>query len=76
MRGVRDELSLGELAPLLLAEVVEDDQNGVPFRLRGYPDECHRPLLVGAHVRLSECAVAREETGREVSQREGRPRLG
>ena len=76
VRSVRDELTLGELSALLLAQIVEHDQHGVAFRRRRDSHERERALLVRTHMRLRERGVACEETGCELAQRERRPRLG
>src|SRR5437762_764792 len=70
---IRHELALGQLAPLLLGEVVEHDQHRVAFRLCGDPDEAERALLVRAHVRLRERRVPFEEMPDELAQREAFP---
>ena len=76
VRRVRDELALGELAPLLLREVVEHDQHRVALGLRRNADERERMLFVRMHVRLRERRIGLEEARREPAQREGAPRLG
>jgi len=75
VRGVRDELALGELAPLLLGEVVEHDQHRVALGLRGDADERERAVVVGAYVRLRGRAVGVEQPLDELAQREALPRL-
>ena len=52
VRGVRDELALGQLPPLLLGQVVDDEQRPVGLGLGRDPDDAVRVLLVGRHVHL------------------------
>ena len=76
VRRVRDELALGELAPLLLGQVVEHDQHRVALGLRGDADERERVLLVGVTCACASDAAGSKSAGGEVAQREAEPRLG
>ena len=67
MSGVRHELALGQLAPLLFGEVVEHDEHRVAFRLRRDADETERVLFVRTHVRLRQRRVRLEEMPDELA---------
>ncbi len=76
VRGVRDELALGELAPLLLGEVVDDEERPVGVGLRRDPDDAVRVVLVGRDVDVRRRRALLEEGLRELAEPEAGPRLG
>ena len=76
VRGVRDELALGELAPLLLGEVVDDEQRPVGVGLGRDADDAVRVVLVGRHVHVGGRRALLEERLRELAEAEAGPRLG
>ena len=75
VRRVRDELALGELPPLLLGQVVDDEQRPVGLGLRGDADDAVRVLLVRRHVHLRDRRALVEQPLGEVAEPEALPRL-
>ena len=75
VRGVRDELALGELPPLLLGQVVDDEQGPVRLGLGGDADDAVRVLLVGCHVHLRDGRPFVEQPRGELAELEALPRL-
>ncbi len=76
MGRVGDELPFRELAPLLIGQVVDDEQRPVGLGLGGDADDAVRVLLVGRDVHLRRRRLLVEESLGEVAQAECRPRLG
>jgi len=76
VRRVRDELALGQLAPLLLGQVVDDQERPVGLGLGGDADDGVRVLLVRRHVHLRDGCPLVEQTVGELAQSEALPRLG
>ena len=76
VRGVRDELALGELPPLLLGQVVDDEQGPVRLGLGGDADDAVCVLLVGCHVHLRDGRPFVEQPRGELAELEALPRLG
>ena len=75
VRRVRDELALGELSPLLLGQVVDDEQRPVGVRLGGDADQAVRMLLVRCHVHLRDRGPLVKQSLGELAQSEGLPGL-
>jgi hypothetical protein len=75
VRRVRDELALGELPPLLLGQVVDDEQRPVGVRLGWNAYDPVRVLLVRCHVHLCDRSPLAEQALRELAQPEARPGL-
>ena len=76
MRCVRDELALGQLTPLLLGQVVHDEQCPVRVGLGRNPGDAVRVLLVRRDVHLRHGRPPVEQPLRELAEREALPRLG
>ena len=76
MRGVRDELALGELASLLLAEVVDDEERPVGVGLGRDSDHAVCAAVVGRHVHMGRRRALPEQRLRELAEAEAGPRLG
>ena len=68
VRRVRDELALGELAPLLLGQVVEHDQHRVALGLRRDADDAR----AHARRRACTCACASDASASKSPRREAR----
>ena len=75
VRGVRDELPLGELPPLLLGQVVDDEQRPVRLGLGRDPGDPVGVLLVRRHVHLRHGRPLVEEALGELAQPEALPRV-
>ena len=75
MRRVRHELALGELSPLLLGQVVDDEQRPVGVGLGGDADDAVRVLLVRRHVHLGHGRPLVEEALGELAEPEALPGL-